>query len=57
MKVKYKVSRGNRSHQCKWIVFIPRTTVPDVVIAEFWNYNDARSFCAFKNNQQGIEPL
>ena len=56
-RIKYKVSRGNMSHQCKWIVLIPRSTRPDVVIAEFWNYKDARSFCSFKNNSERVKQL
>jgi hypothetical protein len=52
MKRKYKVKRGNTSHQCAWLVVIPYKTIcDDDVIAEFWDYKDARSFCRFKNSQ------
>ena len=47
-KVKYQVQKGNTYHQCAWLVVIPHTTVPDDVIAEFWDRKDAQLFIRAK---------
>lgn len=58
MKKKYKVRRNDSLIDYPYSVIIrEKELVSDEVVAEFWDYKDARSFCAFKNNQQGVEQL
>jgi|WetSurSiteA1Bulk_404760.scaffolds.fasta_scaffold74901_2 hypothetical protein len=50
--MKYKIIRGNLSHQCAWVVKEAVHKHDWNTIAEFWDYKDAKKFRMLKNREK-----
>lgn len=48
--MKYKILKGNTSHQCAWIVASAKRIRDWNVIAEFWDKKDAQIFIKAKQH-------
>ena len=53
--MKYRIRRGNTSHQCAWVVDRATHKHNWDVIAEFWDYKDAKLFRILKNQIKNKE--
>lgn len=50
--MKYRIIKGNTSHQCAWIVQEAEHKHDWEPIAEFWSRRDAMSFRKLKNKEK-----
>ena len=50
--MRYRIRKGNTSHQCAWVLDEAKHKHDWNVIAEFWDYKDAKKFRMLKNREK-----